>query len=222
MWSTALRYSNEFNGVRIAAGIAYSDWRDDDRTQCVNLNAPTGATPTETVVDCHSIQVGASIMHMPTGLYVSGGWTVITDDNRRQGALLRGLNPALGVDDNDDYWWIQLGWAAKLVPLGDTTFWVDYEQWNNGLIVGNNFVTLMPSTDILNSLGANAFISSSRTESWGIGVTQAITAASMNLYLGYKNFSTDLTLLNPATGERRRSNPIDDFQVVYTGATVRF
>src|SRR5262249_31088326 len=36
-WSTALRYNSTFNSLQIAAGIAYSDWRDDDRTQCTNL-----------------------------------------------------------------------------------------------------------------------------------------------------------------------------------------
>jgi len=162
-------------------------------------------------------------MHMPTGLYVSGGWAEITDENRRRGVVARGLLPAGGsVDDTDDYWWVQVGWAAKLVPLGDTTFWADFERWENGLIVGANTATTVAAGDQLNSLGATALISSSRTDSWGIGVTQAITAASMNLYLGYKNFSTDITLQSTATGARQRSNSVDDFSVVYSGATLRF
>lgn len=226
-WSTALRYSNEFNGVRVAAGVAYEDVRDDDRTQCTNLGgSPT--TSTVTTVSCNTWQAGASVMHMPTGLYISGGGGQITDDNRRAGAILGVGGTAFGagadtrVDNTDVFWWVQVGWAAKLVPLGDTTFWVDFERWENGFNIANNVPNTVGATDQINSLGVTAFIASSQTDSWGFGVTQAITAASMNLYLGFRNFSTDIVLQNPATGARQNSRPVDDFSVVYTGATVKF
>ena len=50
-------------------------------------------------------------------------------------------------------------------------------------------------------------------------------ALAMQLYLGYFNYSTDITLLNQnalANNQRAASNPIDDFSIVYTGATIRF
>jgi hypothetical protein len=216
-WSLALRYGNEFNGVRIAWGIAYSDWRDDDKTQCTNLAGPN-TTSTETAVSCHSVQAGASVMHVATGLYASGGWGQITDNNRQVGAVLSGL--ARTIDDTDDYWWVQAGWEARLNALGKTTFWADFERWDNGLIIVNNAPQTLGAGDPLNSLGGTPFILGSRSESWGLGVTQAIDAAGMNLYVGFKNFSTDLTLATSAA--TRRSNPIDDFQLVYSGATVKF
>jgi hypothetical protein len=80
-------------------------------------------------------------------------------------------------------------------------------------------------TDVLNSIGATSFMSGSQTSIWSLGVTQNIDAAAMQLYLGYHNYSTDLVLMNQsatATNQRAASNPIADFQVIYSGATIRF
>ncbi len=43
----------------------------------------------------------------------------------------------------------------------------------------------------------------------------------MALYVGYYNFSTDLTLMN-AAGVKQKSNAVDDFSVVFAGATIKF
>jgi hypothetical protein len=220
MWSVALRYAGDLGAFRVAAGVAYSDWRDDDRTQCTNLDAAP-ATPTVTHVDCNAIQAGGSIMHTPTGLYVSGGWGRIEDNNRQLKATLAGMT--VPIDNTDTYWWVQVGWEAKLVAIGRTTFWADYEKWENGLGVAANNIQTLAAGDVINpGLGAGAKLFSSEAESWGIGVTQDIDAAAMKLYFGFRNYSTDLTLSNAAGTVRAKSNNIDDFQLFYTGATVRF
>jgi hypothetical protein len=81
------------------------------------------------------------------------------------------------------------------------------------------------ATDVINSLGATALIVGSQTQYWGGGISQEITAASMTLYAGYHVGSTEVILQNQsptATNQRAKSNPIDDFQMFYTGATLRF
>ena len=45
----------------------------------------------------------------------------------------------------------------------------------------------------------------------------------MMLYAGFHNVSTDITLGSAdARRPARKSNPIDDMQVFYTGATIKF
>ncbi len=70
-------------------------------------------------------------MHVPTGLYVAGGWAEWTDNNRRK---ITGLS-TYNVDDTDDFWYVQVGWQAKLNSLGNTIFWGQYMEKNDGLNV---------------------------------------------------------------------------------------
>ena len=69
---------------------------------------------------------------------------------------------------------------------------------------------------------ATRFMAGSMTQQWGVGVTQAIDAAAMNLYLGYINTSTDITVQNTTTGVKARSAPLDSMDLFYTGATIKF
>src|SRR5690606_15290066 len=55
IWEVALRYAGEFNGVRIAAGVGY---RHEEYNDGEEADVWLGS---------------ASVMHMPTGLFVSGG-----------------------------------------------------------------------------------------------------------------------------------------------------
>lgn len=220
MWSAGLRYAGDLGPFRVAAGVGYMETRDDDRNHCSNLdNNP--AAPTITNVSCNFVEAGGSIMHTPTGLYVTGGWARITDDFRRQRATLSGVSAAAAVDNTDAYWYVQAGWEAKLNSLGKTTFWGDYQTWESGFGMRDNNVSTVAAGDQLNSFAAGAaFISSGKTESWGFGVTQEIEAASMRLYAGYRTYSTDIILLQGTT--LRATNPVADMQVLYTGATVKF
>ena len=248
MWAVALRYAEELGAIRVAAGIGYEDWRDLNRTSCANTSqvAAGGLTGSASLapgvaggssnVSCHAYQASASAMHTPTGLYVSGGGAMLTDNNR-QAALNQTLNGnanniggrGIKSDNNDGYWWLQAGWEAKLNPLGKTTFYGTYSQFNMGTGVANNAIQTVAATDQLNSLGATAYIAGTQTRSWGLGVTQAVDAAAMNLYLGYLNMQTDgqLGTANGAnstnTGtQRARTNSIDGMQMLYTGATIKF
>jgi hypothetical protein len=239
-WSVALRYVEDFGIFRFAAAVGYSDWSSIDRGACSNpsqsqlvvpgTTGPNG-TAAGSTVDCSSIEASASILHVPTGLYVSGGGGQVTDDNRQRSAMLfstpgtPGTTARRGIDSNDSMWWIQAGWQAKLNSLGSTIFWGQYNQYNSGMQIRGNAPVTVAGADVINSIGSTAFISGTDTRIWGLGISQNIDAAAMQLYLGYFNYSTDITLLNQnalANNQRAASNPIDDFSIVYTGATIRF
>ena len=116
-WDVALRYAGEFNGIRIAAGIGYKQQNDNpgktgsDGDQCADLAA---ATPQVSAVDCHVINGSASIMHVPTGLFLNGAYARLSDNNRK--ALYQIANPGLtGVKDEDTFWTVLGRYRAELV-----------------------------------------------------------------------------------------------------------
>ena len=266
-WSTALRYVEDFGIVRFAAAVGYFNHTSGgDRGHCANATTAnpspdttigaagttgtststlgSGVTPGVSRSNCDSWQASASMMHTPTGLYVSGGGAIINDDKRNNlftmvrnqnagftstDVNFRGLNR---VDDQDTWWWVQLGWEAKLNSLGKTTFYGTYSQFNNGAAMASGAVTSVASNDVLNSLGTTAIILGSQSTVWGVGVTQAVDAAAMNLFLGYINTSTTGTLgtltgnntgiLGTPARNSARANSVEDIHVIYSGATIKF
>ena len=270
MWAAALRYVEDFGTFRAAAGFGYLDSRGLDRTECSNVSgsgmvannpaafstvvgstnqiSATSAAASNGVsnVSCNMWQASGSLMHTPTGLYVSGGGAVINDQNRQKLLNLAQSNFNGGVtnfagtpgaitqqqakaDKTDNFWWVQAGWEAKLNTLGKTTFYGTYAMYNIGTGVSNNALQTVASSDVLNSLGRTAFIQGNELKQWGIGVTQAVDAAAMNLYLGYINTSTTQTLvtMSGANGvglatNNAKANSNDTNQVIYSGATIKF
>jgi len=235
MWAVALRYVEDYGIFRVAAGAGYMDVRGLDRTECSNAaaggttsNSPATANVANGVtnVDCNMWQASASIMHTPTGLYVSGGGAMITDNKRQQSLNLAMTgNPSTQLakaDNNDSYWWVQGGWEAKLNALGKTTFYGTYTEYNIGTGVANNGIQTLASGDVLNSLGVGAFLAGNQLKQYGLGVTQAVDAAAMNLYLGYINTQQTGTLGKLSNGVTAKSNASDANDIFYTGATIKF
>jgi len=244
-WSVGLRYAETFGQFRFAAAAGYSQWNGADRGMCSlgsvgNATNPasgggnptlagTGAANAGSNTDCNSIQGSASIMHVPTGLYLTGQAGQIEDKNS-QAAFIQASGLALGSaragdDPKSSIWGVQAGWQAKLNSLGNTTFWGQRVQYDTGLGVRNSIVQTVAAGDVINSLNATALIVGSQTQYWGGGVSQEITAASMILYAGYHVGSTEIMLQRqvPTAGaQRAKSNAVDDFQMFYTGATIRF
>ena len=233
VWSVALRYAETWGAFRVAAGVGYGQWTGPDRGQCGSTNnlAPeTVPGASQGDINCDSIAASASLMHVPTGLFISGGGTQIHDKNSQQALnaastnLAAGTNRA-GFDGKSGIWWLMGGWEAKLNSLGKTTFWGQWVQYDNGLGVQNSVVQTVAATDVINSLGSTALLGGASTKYWGLGVSQHIDAAAMVLYAGFHSGSTEISLINrsaTAINQRAKSNPIDDFQTFYTGATIRF
>ncbi|MEW5962715.1 MAG: porin [Pseudomonadota bacterium] len=95
-----------------------------------------------------------------------------------------------------DYWTVRGGLVRKIVPLGDTTFWGFFGSAEDAnIIVGTN--------------------SSSELDVWGLGINQAIAPAAMDIYLVYKSYEADTVAGGVAA-------QLDDIDVVYTGAIIRF
>ena len=97
-WEVALRYAGEFNGIRFAAGVGY---RNED-------NDLTG-------VENDIWMYSSSTMHVPTGLFISGGYAAL-DSNALAG--------------DRDAWWLMAGIERNFFGPGATTFYGEYGQSN--------------------------------------------------------------------------------------------
>ena len=231
-WATALRYAEEFGSVRFAAGIGYGNYTAPDRGFCSTgaagniAGAPTFSTTPGNDLgstgDCDAVQMSASALHTPTGLYVSGGYSQLNDRLAAESLLARTNGNQEGGSGKNSSWWIQAGLQRKLNPLGNTIFWGQFVSAETGVNKANGLVSVIAGDDVLNSLGTAAIQRSASTEAWGLGVSQVIDAAAMTLYAGFHNVSTDITLGSQTSAARARSNPVDDMQIFYTGATIRF
>ena len=255
----ALRYAAEFNGVRVAAGVGYQQWSDGngffgsqgDRG-CANLNFVKGRNGSD--VDCNALGLSASAMHVPTGLYVAAAYGKIEDDNTealfaRQvakfspttGAQLTS-GPIANADDQGEHWYVQAGVERNFFGPGKSTFYGEYFRAETGAnITSAGAARLVPLGDVLNpagvgSLGVDAFIQDSEVKVWGFGLVQSIDAAAMDLYIGFRNYEADaslianvLTTVNNNNGTsttvstiKRREAELEDFQAVMAGGIIRF
>jgi len=111
-YDAAIRYSGEFGGFRIAAGVGYQ-WSTEqpataDKGFADNCLAVGGR------VDCGALGVSGGVMHVSTGLYVHGSYGYIEDNNR------------LSDVDRDETWYVTAGINRTFFSLGKTNIYGDY------------------------------------------------------------------------------------------------
>ena len=82
-------------------------------------------------VDCNVISGSASVMHVPTGLFVAGSYARYDDKNRV--ALYQNANPGLtGVKSEDTYWMVMAGIEQNWFGIGKTTLYGEYARHEVG------------------------------------------------------------------------------------------
>ena len=164
-WAVALQYAGEFSGFRVAGKIGYTDM-SDPQFGCETEGGGVTVVGVDTFVnvantDCQMWAMSGSIMHVPTGLYVSASYGELHDD-------LRQASLGAGFDDEDSNWYIQAGIENKWHSWGKTTLYGEYGEQENGTF--------------------DVDIHGKTISAWGLGVVQTVDAAAMDLYLAYRNF----------------------------------
>jgi hypothetical protein len=175
VWDIALRYAGEFSGFRVAAGIGYIN--NSTGLSEVTKDQNVGVEPSQ-------IKGSASILHVASGLFLTGAYLVQDNDN------------AFGAGTPDTtLWYVQGGISKNWTGLGNTVLYGEYANVEDGLA---NFTSPLPVF--------------SNADMWGLGVVQHIDAAAMEVFLSYKRFSADIAGVID----------VDDFDVVMSGARIRF
>ena len=206
-WDVALRYAGEFSGFRIAGGIGYqedSEFNGGSNPQLFNQLGALCVTNCD--VKTSEIKGSLSILHVPTGLFVTG-----SGGNRE----LSGNNGAAQYAGPDlRYWHIAGGVSKNYFGYGNTVLFAEYGEHKGGL-AQTNFLA--------GATGVHCFAASgcdSTVTNWGIGIVQHIDAAAMELFATYKNYSLETTGFNVANGNL--NNAAADLQIIMVGTRINF
>jgi hypothetical protein len=158
--------------------------------------------------------MAGSLMHVATGLFVTGSYGRVNDGQRQKlYELQTGFTGS--VRTTDTHWAVKGGIEQKWTSLGATTLYGEYYNQDTGAATNAGDVR-----DI-SVLGGGKFQSSSKMTMWGLGINQSVEAAAMDLYVGYRKYGIDIETVT-ATGAAAGTVKPKDFQAVMTGAIIRF
>jgi hypothetical protein len=211
-WGVMLRYANEFNGVRVAAGIGYEDVTD----RLTNATAsPADLTVPEPEVRAWGAALSA--LHVPSGLFAQGHYlNAEYSCTGNAGSISQYWGQTTDCRSDGHQWLVQAGVVRNWFGLGNTTVYGEYSR-NNGWGAqdagGRTFAA--PTVGTGQTTLAIAGVTDTEMTVWGVGVVQQVDAAASTLYLTYRHFSGDVTSTTPGVS-------LDDFQAVTAGAVVKF
>jgi hypothetical protein len=232
-WDIAVRYKQEWNSFRVAGGVGYyysGDGVDSfDGYMIANnvINGNMWGSPDGFSNGANTrrqeVKGSLSVMHIPTGLYVS---------------LASGERDSRGDAPQADFWYLQGGIDKRFFPVGATTLYGEYGGYSNfGVnayaISGTNLAgpVVYPATapTVQNGNGmvpgpqVNA-ISDSSVNRWGAGVVQKFDAAALEVYGVYQHWEADVsyyTVVTPTTMVTAKA-PTDAFNSFSLGGRVKF
>ena len=188
-WDIAVRYANEWNGVRVAFGIGYLRDTEFDEADI--------ATPWVCNKNCtkeiSEFKGSASIMHVPSGLFLTGAWGRRTFDLTATDATT-----TVPAATEATFWYLAGGISRNFTGMGNTVLYAEYSNHADFLALNAK-------------LGATA----SDADMWGLGVVQHIDAAAMEVFLAYKSYSGDFSVGAAKT-------KLDDFSAVIAGTKINF
>ncbi len=229
-WGQMLRYAGEFSGFRIAAGIGMEHVTDRNTPVTVDPTAAfyVGPAPNQTFYGA-----AASVMHVPTGLFVQGHY--MTGDYNDPNHVASGYWGSAGGATKLDWahWLVQAGIAKNWFGIGNTALYGEYGRSEDfgAESAGRNYPGTVALPSPFNP-AANATanftsvfgVNSTDLRIWGVGITQNVDAAASTLYLGYRNFDVDVGCrVNCLTGVGGPAKlDTEQIHVVVGGAIVRF
>ena len=204
LWDAAVTFKRDIHDFKVLARAGYGNSTDD-------FVPPPNATASGTLCggptvgfDCEWAGAAATVLHNPTGLYVYGGYGWQKIDSLPATILVNGVNVV--PDKTSTTWFIQPGIERKWHPLGKTTIFGEYRHDDPGASLGN---------------GASAFGATSTRGAninfWAAGVVQNIENAAIDLYAIYRHAEGEYV-----AGPTGVLTPIDDFDMVITGALIKF
>jgi hypothetical protein len=200
-WDIAAFYNGDWGNFKISAAYAYT-WIET-------------AVLTGNQADLH--QVGATVMHAPTGLGLYGMY----QNEASQGA----------PSTNAFYFkpFIKRNWnaAGATILFGE---WAQYHDQYAGLAGASQCGTLgaVGGTNIGAFCGNNAantvVVNGSEVERWGLGVVQEIDAAAMHLYARWQHQDLDVDFVGTNVNGVRSTvgQEFDNWDLIQVGGIIFF
>lgn len=184
-WGMSLTYKNLWGDFKVLGKVGYGE-NSDENIGCADKGF--GGT------HCELFGAAGSIMHVPTGLYVYGGYAQNRDDN------IRNFDPA--AEETSSMYFIQGGIEQKWIPLGTTTIFGEYRHDDGGSKLSQSFGGGNLQDTSLNFVGA--------------GLVQDIDPAAMSLYVVYRHAEGDIS------NSVGTNVDLDAFDTVILGGLMKF
>lgn len=223
-WDVALRYAKDTKEFRFAAGIGFHENRtEDDDT----FGWPPGGDgePNNGGTVVREYKGSASLLHIPSGLFVSGAYVHREFSGLDPGVLTfacftsadaQGVRDAGITCDNRpdfDYYWINAGIRRNFFGFGWTSIYGEYSR-SMDAVTGLN-------VSVASAVGGDIdYVTSSTMEMWGAGIVQHIAAAQMDIYFTYRHFSADVRGIE--SDGTAVVAPLEDASVFLAGSRIRF
>jgi hypothetical protein len=228
VWDIALKYAADWNSFKVSFATGFAESSDEG---CITLNGNLpglhggvggfGFQPQTTCggnaflgggggpqqgfsKDVNLFQVGASIMHVPSGLWVYGLYQNESNQGTSKTFDLPGFG-AVNDQNNTNVWFIKAGIKRTWSPLGATVIWGEGGQYFDQF-AGAAGDLCSGSTGLSNlgggSLNPNfnppvcnandsVFATGSTVNRWGAGVVQEIDSAAMHLFFVWQHLDLD-------------------------------
>ena len=223
-WDVALRYAKKGKLFSVAAGIGYYENRTEEQD---SFGWPPGGDnePNNGGTVVREYKGSASILHVPSGVFVSGaylhrefsgldpGMTTFACFTSPDAALVRAAGVPCTNRPDLDYYWLNAGIRRQFSSLGWTSIYGEYARSMDAVTGLNVSVASAGSGDI-------DYVTSSSMQMWGFGIVQHIAAAQMDLYLSYRRYSAEVSGIE-ADGTPVAA-PIDDIDLIMAGSRIRF
>jgi hypothetical protein len=204
----AVKYAADWGNFKVSAAYGFTHMTDENY-----IFSGGGLNGFKLDVDLH--QVGASVLHVPTGLFAYGMYSA---ENADSAAFI----PTLSFQNNlktPDAFFVKAGIKRTWLPLGATVLWGEYGQYNDqfSTLAGADvcsapgFTSAFPAT--ANALGPSGaalgsapicfnnvfnngvFVRDSEVQRWGVGVVQEIDSAAMHVFARWQHQDLDVNLV---------------------------
>ncbi len=234
-WDIAVFYTGDWNSIKLSVAAAYT-WIED-----ANGTFGSGGPSDFDGGESNLFQVGATIMHKPSGLGVYGMYQnedadgFITSVNLNNGA--GGFTNVTQRADDTNAWGVKPFWRKAWSPIGATVLFGEYgeyeDQFAGGALCGafSGPGSNLASTNVgafcaANGANGDVFVTDSTVQRWGLGVVQEIDSAAMHVWLRWQHQEFDdlgLVGLNAATGTSTRINQgFDEWDLIQAGGIIFF
>ncbi|CAN1721611.1 Porin [Hyphomicrobium sp. 1Nfss2.1] len=156
----------------------------------VNTDENTQPPPISTSKDSAYFQAGGYAQHLASGVFVHAAYG--SEDNNGERTLAGFTEP------NSHQWYLKGGIRRQWLPMGSSVIYAEYGAY----------------IDQLSPTALAAGATSSEFERFGFGFVQEIDAASMSLWIKYREHHAEID--GASIGD------IDDFRYISTGALINF
>jgi hypothetical protein len=217
----AVKYAADWNNFKVSAAYGFTETTDEGCSTngpgCFSLTvlggggAPFQGARRDATVN----QVGASVLHVPSGLFIYGMYQKEQNDGTSLTFNLPGFG-AVNNQNSTDVWYVKGGIKRTWTPLGATVLFGEGGQYQNQFTGALGDVCSGAATGALNSnsnggvclTNPAVFMTGSTVNRWGAGVVQEIDAAAMHVWFNWQHldFDGDFAGNGTATGNFKKVN----------------